>query len=48
LLTDTSPGTTKSMSSSAGKRIPTLRGLKFIIFSTASTKDAAVNLDDRG
>jgi hypothetical protein len=38
LLTDTSPGTTQSMSSSADKPIPILRGLKFTIFSTASSK----------
>jgi len=38
LLTDTWPGTTHSMSSSAGKWIPILWGLKFIIFSTASSR----------
>ena len=34
----TSPSTTQSMSSSAGKRIPILRGLKFIIFSNVSSR----------
>jgi hypothetical protein len=35
---DTSPGTTQSMSSTPSKRIPMLRGLKFIIFLNASSR----------